>query len=98
MDGLWSDEIVWRTRGIMGAKNPTERKEAPVIRTSGLLAEYSLGQTPTGEWFALGSVRSETAALSQPAWMLVGTGASAEDAIAGLHGQLVSEARRLRAA
>jgi hypothetical protein len=72
-----------------------EREDSRVIRTSGLLAEYTVGQTPKGQWFALGSVRGDTTALKSPAWMIVGTGSSAEDAVDGLRSQLANEARRL---
>jgi hypothetical protein len=73
----------------------TELREVPVLRTQGLLAEYTTGQAPSGEWFALGTVRSEIPLPSPPAWILVGTGRSAEDAVGGLLLELESEARRI---
>jgi len=76
----------------MGA---TELREVPVLRTRGLLAEYTTGQAPSGEWFALGTVRSEIPLNSPPAWILVGTGQSVEDAIGGLLMELESEAQRI---
>ena len=75
-----------------GAK---ELRNARILRTRGLLAEYTTGQAPSGEWFALGSVRSETPLITPPAWILVGTGRSAEDAVGGLMLELESEARRI---
>lgn len=68
---------------------------ARVLRTKGLLAEYSTGRSPSGEWFALGTVRSELPGRDQPAWMLVGTGETADDAVSTLQRQMESEARRL---
>ena len=72
-----------------------ELRNAPVLRTRGLLAEYTTGQAPSGEWFALGSVRSELTLPNPPAWILVGTGRSAEDAVGGLLTELETEARRI---
>lgn len=66
-----------------------------VIRTSGLLAEYTTGQAPSGEWFALGSVRVEIETRRHPAWMIVGTGETVEDAVSGLLTQLEREARKI---
>ena len=76
----------------LGAK---ELRSARILRTRGLLAEYTTGQAPSGEWFALGSVRSEMSLAGSPAWILVGTGPSAEDAVGGLMIELESEARRV---
>lgn len=73
----------------------TELRDARILRARGLLAEYTTGQSPSGEWFALGTVRGELPLPSTPAWILVGAGASAEDAIGGLMIQLESEARRV---
>lgn len=73
----------------------TELRNARILRTQGLLAEYTTGQAPSGEWFALGSVRSELPLTSPPAWILVGTGRSAEDAIGGLMIELETEAIRI---
>lgn len=72
-------------------------KETPVLRTHGLLAEYTLGQSVvTGEWFALGTVRSEERPeLRHPAWVLVGTGESREDAVSHLLTAMEREALRL---
>jgi hypothetical protein len=65
-----------------------------VLRTHGLLAEYSTGQAPSGEWFALGSVRVEDESRRQPAWMLVGTGNTVEDAVSRLLTEMEDAARR----
>jgi hypothetical protein len=67
-----------------------------VLRAEALFVEYSTGQTPSGEWFALGTVRGDAPLQAPPAWMLVGTGASIEDAIDGLRAQLELESSRLR--
>ncbi len=74
----------------------TELRNARILRTRGLLAEYTTGQAPSGEWFALGSVRSELPLQQPPAWILVGTGLSAEDAVGGLLIELETEALRIR--
>jgi hypothetical protein len=66
-----------------------------VLRTKGLFAEYSTVQSPSGEWFALGTVRSEMPGRDQPAWMLVGTGESADAAVSTLLTQMEIEAQRL---
>jgi hypothetical protein len=68
---------------------------ARVLRTEGLFAEYTTGQRPTGEWFALGTVRSELPLRLSPAWVIVGTGDTPEAAVSQLQGVLESEARRL---
>ena len=73
----------------------TELRNVPILRTAGLLAEYTTGQAPWGEWFALGSVRSEQTLPGQPAWILVGTGSSADAAVGGLLLELETEARRI---
>jgi hypothetical protein len=65
-----------------------------VLRTNGLLAEYSTAQAPSGEWFALGSVRPEDGSRRQPAWMLVGTGNTVEDAVSRLLTEMERAARR----
>jgi hypothetical protein len=67
-----------------------------VLRTKGLLAEYNVAQRPDGEWFALGSVRSELLLPRHPAWVLVGTGATADAAVGGLLIELESAARKLQ--
>jgi hypothetical protein len=76
----------------LGAK---ELRNVRILQSRGLLAEYTTGQAPSGEWFALGSVRSEVPLTTPPAWILVGTGPSAEEAVGGLMLELESEARRI---
>ncbi len=73
----------------------TELRTARILRTRGLLAEYTTGRAPSGEWFALGSVRGEPPVSAPPAWILVGTGPSAEDAVGGLLIELETKARRI---
>ncbi|MGE3845148.1 MAG: hypothetical protein AB7I50_26610 [Vicinamibacterales bacterium] len=77
------------------APGATQLHNARTLRSKGLLAEYTTGQAPSGEWFALGSVRSELPLTSPPAWILVGTGRSVEDAVSGLLTQLETEALRI---
>jgi hypothetical protein len=71
------------------------REDATVLRSLGLMADYSVGQTEAGMWFAIGSVRDASAALYHPAWVIVGTGFTADDAVAALQVQLEDEARHL---
>lgn len=66
-----------------------------IVRTSGLLAEYTIGKAPSGEWFAFGSVRSEHDGVQYPAWTVVGTGMTPEAAVAVLQAELEVEARRI---
>ncbi|HEX5166604.1 MAG TPA: hypothetical protein VFV93_14465 [Thermomicrobiales bacterium] len=68
---------------------------ASPIHSNGLVAVYSLGQTPAGEWFAIGSVRSTVVALNHPAWIIVSTGTSKEATVEALQAQLEVESRRL---
>ncbi|RIK41406.1 MAG: hypothetical protein DCC58_12565 [Chloroflexi bacterium] len=75
-----------------------EQRRIPVIRTKGLLAEYTTGTRPSGEWFALGTVRSDDETFARPAWLIVGTGQSQEAAVASLFDRLEREAARLSAA
>jgi hypothetical protein len=65
-----------------------------VLRMRGLLAEFSTGQAPSGEWFALGTVRAEDEVRRQPAWMLVGTGKTVEDAVSRLLNEMEHAAQR----
>jgi hypothetical protein len=73
----------------------TALPQARIIKTSGLLAEYTTGKTVAGEWFALGSVRTDGPHVDrQPAWLIVGTGKSADDAVSRLLTELEHEAQR----
>jgi hypothetical protein len=69
--------------------------DAAVLRSLGLQAEYSVGQTEAGEWFAIGSVRCASASHYHPAWVIVGTGVTSSDAVAALRLELESEARHV---
>ena len=69
--------------------------DAAILRSLGLMAEYSVGQTDAGGWFAIGSVRCASASLYHPAWVIVGTGITSADAVAALRLELESEARHL---
>jgi hypothetical protein len=73
----------------------SELRAARILRTRGLWAEYTTGQSPSGEWFALGTIRSDLALPVPPARILVGAGRSAEDAVGGLLVQMETEARRI---
>ena len=75
-----------------------EQRVAPVVRTKGLLAEYTTGMRPSGEWFALGTIHSEHVTIKHPAWVIVGMGQSRDDAIASLTDRLEQEAMRFSVA
>jgi hypothetical protein len=75
--------------------NDTLDRRAPVIETDGLVAEYSTGCTPTGEWFALGTIVSERGTRTMPAWVVVGTGTSMEEAVDSLALEVRSQAQAM---
>lgn len=70
-----------------------QTRKVPVIQTDGLTAEYSTGCTPTGEWFALGTISRAGTARTMPAWVVVGTGASAEEAVNSLTLEIRAQAQ-----
>lgn len=72
-----------------------EQRPTAILRTKGVFAEYTTGRAPSGEWFALGSVRSEVDRMLSPGLLLVGVGPSPEDAIGGLLNELESAAVRI---
>jgi hypothetical protein len=80
---------------MLAAEAVADGAGAAQIRSHGLTAEYSVGQTVAGRWFAIGSVRCLSTSLNHPAWVIVGTGTTADDAIAALQVQLDGEARHL---
>jgi hypothetical protein len=59
-------------------------RQAQRIQVEDLSAEYSTGQRPDGEWFALGTVRTAGERFDEFPWVVVGTGDSQDDAIAQL--------------
>ena len=80
--------------GVTVSGSARERR-VRMIESAGLTAEYSTGCTPTGEWFALGTIVREVGTTSMPAWVVVGTGASVEDAIQNLTNEIGTQARNL---
>lgn len=70
----------------------TRDRRPPVIETSGLTAEYSTGCTPTGEWFALGTIQRTGHGTSMPAWVVVGTGATVDEAVTSLTHEIRAQA------
>lgn len=70
-----------------------QTSKAPVIHTDGLTAEYSTGCTPTGEWFALGTICRPGTVRTMPAWVVVGTGESAEAAVHSLTLEIKAQAQ-----
>ncbi|MBA2454894.1 MAG: hypothetical protein H0V47_17140 [Chloroflexia bacterium] len=82
-------------QGRVTVSESSQERSVRLIETSGLTAEYSTGCTPTGEWFALGTIVREVGKTSMPAWVLVGTGTSVEDAIQNLSNEIGTQARNL---
>jgi hypothetical protein len=72
-----------------------ELEPAPVLQIGKLTAEYTAGMTPSGEWFALGSIYVDEAPNVVPATILVGTGRSPESAVDDLRAELQRTAERL---
>lgn len=68
---------------------------SPILQVGRLTAEYSAGQAPSGEWFALGSLYIDEIPNVIPATILVGTGGSHDGAVADLHQEVEREAARL---
>jgi hypothetical protein len=67
------------------------------ISVGPLRAEYSLAHsTVTGDWVAIGTIRSLPSLSMPPAWILVGLGDSASDAIEDLRQQMEWQAIRAR--
>ena len=61
----------------------------PTIHTGSMSAEYSVTQSAaTGKWVAVGTVRSLLPTAKRPAWILVGLGGTALDAVDDLRRQL----------
>jgi hypothetical protein len=59
----------------------TRPAHAPTLREGALVAEYTAGQAPSGEWFALGSVRGDPGGMLRPALIMVGAGVSHDTAV-----------------
>jgi hypothetical protein len=68
------------------------RREIPSIEVSGWKAEYSTGRTPTGEWFALGTITHSGEKRAMPAWVVVGTGTTVDEAVSNLTLEVRSQA------
>jgi len=73
--------------------NSVPDQRAMVIEAEGLIAEYSTGCTPTGEWFALGTIVQNGGVRTTPAWVVVGTGATADEAVHNLTVEVRGQAR-----
>lgn len=82
-------------QGRVTISESTQERTTRVIETAGLSAEYSTGCTPTGEWFALGTIVRSSGSISTPAWVVVGTGTSVEQAIESLTEEIGVQARML---
>lgn len=85
------DEMTDRS-GVTISDAGTERK-VPFIEADGLTAEYSTGCTPTGEWFALGTITRRGDERVTPAWVVVGTGSTADEAVNSLTSEIQVRAR-----
>lgn len=78
--------------GVTISDAATERT-IPYIEADGLTAEYSTGCTPTGEWFALGTITRNGGRRVGPASVIVGTGSSADEAVSSLTLEIRARAR-----
>jgi len=67
---------------------------APTIQAGALVAEYTAGKAPSGEWYALGSVHESALGTLRPATILVGAGASHDTALDSLRQELARVALR----
>ena len=76
------DEMTDRAGVTISAAGRDNR--VPIIEAEGLIAEYSTGCTPTGEWFALGTITRNGEQRVAPAWVVVGTGSTADEAVDSL--------------
>ena len=77
----------------MFATDMTPAESEPrLLRAGTLTAAYSIGRSyVTGDWIAVGSVRSDGFSEHLPVWILVGYGTSARDALDDLHRHLALE-------
>lgn len=75
---------------------PASSEQSQTLRSGRLTAEYSTGRTPTGDYFALGTIRGDEDAPLRPAWVIIGTGLSEEDAIRHLTRELEHQAQRFQ--
>lgn len=64
------------------------------LKTAHLNVEYTTCRAPSGEWFALGTVRTLTRSAG-PAWIIVGEGATLGTAIDGLRANVRQAEARL---
>lgn len=80
----------------MFATDMTPAESEPrLLRAGALTAAYSIGRSyVTGDWIAVGSVRSDDPPEHLPVWILVGYGASRGDALGDLHRHLVQESMK----
>ena len=74
--------------GDVTRSTTAQAQNKPKIEVEGLTAEYSTGCTPTGEWFALGTIVREGGAKATPAWVVVGTGATMDEAVQNLTSEM----------
>lgn len=68
---------------------PKAGSVVPAVQVGMLRAEYTLAKAQaSGEWVAVGTVRSLQSPSCPPAWILVGLGDSASEAVEDLRRQL----------
>lgn len=76
---------------------PATDRLIPQLAVGPLRAEYSLARSQvTGDWVAVGTIHSLQPLATPPAWILVGLGDSAPDAIEDLRRQMERQAIRAR--
>lgn len=64
--------------------DPLPPREIPRIEIDGVVAAYSTGRTANGSWFALGTIAEYGDARIEPALVVVGTGATQDEAVSSL--------------
>jgi hypothetical protein len=63
-----------------------------VVQIGSLSAEYSTGQRPSGEWFALATLNAPEATSVWPVRLTIATAASPEEAVQRLRQRIAAEA------
>ena len=79
---------------IPGFRTEARRERlVSVVQIGPVSAEYSTGQRPSGEWFALATLETPAAAGIGPARLTVATAASPEEALLRLTQRIQRETR-----
>lgn len=78
---------------VPGFRAEAQREQlVAVVQIGSISAEYSTGQRPSGEWFALATVDPEPATLIGPVRLTIATAPSPEEALQRLTLRIEAEA------